>query len=182
MDGQTVCRNHGGNSGHARAAAQRRLHAAAVEQQLGDLLDGLELDMIDVHPLEVLADQVRRASVMATVLGVIVGNLKGNDLVCADIQGRRYEHPASAMYRQWSEQAARLAKLGIDAGLEERRVVVAETQGRQIAEVLTASFTALRLALGALVPGDALDAVWRDELPGIVRAAIETTVRSDVAS
>jgi hypothetical protein len=65
------------------------------------------------------------------------------------------------------------AKACRDSGVDERRVQVAEQQGRQLATVLTTSFDALLVALTEQFPREKLEAVWRAVLPGIVRGAIE---------
>ncbi len=71
-------------------------------------------------------------------------------------------------------KAARISKLAIDAGLDERRVKLAERQGEMLAQVLRGFLQSLQSALVAAgAPESLVCRVWSNEVPGIVRLALQ---------
>lgn len=219
IKGGRVCGAHGGDTPAVRRAARRRLQREQLERKVVELLQDLDLDVDqDASPADVLSSAVGRAADMARMLEVIVGQLAiWNGWETARVDGDpvpvRVEqaaawfgpdhlsdgapHVATEMLRQWNEQAAKLAKWALDAGLEERRVRVAEEQGRQLADVLRATVAALQArALAAVeevldargVPRAALRrdlvaglrSTWESEAPAIVRQAVADVTSREV--
>ncbi|MDQ3660591.1 MAG: hypothetical protein M3454_05935 [Actinomycetota bacterium] len=89
-----------------------------------------------MDPLEVLLYQLGWASGAARALGRLVSELE-------EIHGPNHAGDAvpHVLVKLWSEErdrAARLAKMAIDAGLAEKQVRLAETQGQIIAKIFTA--------------------------------------------
>lgn len=176
MKGQDVCYTHGGAARHNRRAGERRVEKERVDNELAVLLDELEADLGEVDPLQVLAEQMRHATAMATVLRLMVGDLNGTGLIVDGAFGS-FPHPALKLYREWSDQAARLAKLGIDAGLERRRVELAEREADLMADALRLVADGL-LAIVATVAPDAVS-IARAGLPDLYTKAIELIAPED---
>lgn len=157
VQGATVCVAHGGAAPQVKAAAARRLARARLNGDLDQLLGELEVEAAGRHPVDVLLDAVHRANAMAQVLGALVGGLRTDGLpaVAAEgdhgrLWGRNHlgdgaQHVLVEMYGQWLDRAARAAKLALDAGVEERRVRLAEDQAQLIARMMLSFAEALGL-------------------------------------
>lgn len=139
--GADVCVIHGGRSPQARAAAAHRLQRRHLEGDLGALLAELELDASGRDPVDALLDAVHRCWAMAKVLGALTGGLSTSAGSPDAMWGPNHlgdgaPHVLTTMYGQWLERAARASKLAIDAGVEERRVQLAERVGAVMVDVL----------------------------------------------
>lgn len=88
-------------------------------------------------------------------------------------------HVFVVMYDEERERLVRWSKMCRDAGVEERRVQLAEDRGAQIARVLTVAAGLMfeRLLAAGVGPG-LLDGV-RGELPGVFRQAITATLAGE---
>lgn len=123
----------------------------------------------DTDPGETLLGLVsqarRRAGVYAAELERQVANeglqgaLVGDSLVIDPRSGRatkvaEYVRGLATLEAQERDRAAKFAKLAVDAGISERRTVLAERQGQMITAVLMAAFAELALtdAQRALAP------------------------------
>lgn len=186
--GQRVCRFHGGGAPQVRAAAKRRLALAAATAEL-DRLGGLA----DIEPAEAMLAMVHEAAANVAVYRRLVQSLEleqpdpaAGGLLGGTVAGptgstskllEAAPHVWVAMYDAERERLVRWAKACRDAGVDEQRVRLAESQGRQLADVLRAFTTGLQEALAARLPTarQVLDVAWRDEVPGLLRAAIEST-------
>lgn len=92
-------------------------------------------------------------------------------------------HVWVTMYDAERERLMRWSKMCREAGVDERQIALAEADGQRIVAMLLAGFdlmiTALVTALGELVAAEHLQGVLgtlrREQLPDIVRKAIETT-------
>ena len=190
IKGGTVCAVHGGGAPQVRAAARRRLERERLDGEIGRLLDELEMEHAERHPIEVLIDAVTRSSAMVEVLGSLVGrldatpaSLPAQDIGTGGRRGALYgrdhlgdgrPHVLMVMYREWVEIAAKMAKMALEAGVDERRVRLAEQHGAVISDVLRASFDDLlrivRRAVGVenRALAEAVDVKVREALPAIV--------------
>lgn len=145
VHGANVCRAHGGSVPHVKRAAARRLAEAAaaraVARETARLGGSLEVD-----PLDVLLQSVREAWANVAVLRMALEELgvevardgaialperdvewdKGGTHVPARV------HILVGMYNEERDRAARYAKLCLDAGVDERRVRVAEQQAQAL--------------------------------------------------
>lgn len=200
--GGTVCNLHGGKSPQAKKAAARRLATADALAELDRL--GVPLD---VEPAEAMLAMVAEAAGNVAFLRRRVQDLdqllagpEGNDIlaVLGGTGGELTEVPAGppaiagrvdprnwkaerhilvAMYDDERERLVRWAKACRDAGVDERRLVLAEAQGQQLAAVLQGTLAALlalvvRLVESGTATAGEVRAVWASEVPAIVRAQI----------
>lgn len=172
IPGGTVCHLHGGAAPQVAAAAQRRL----AEAQARDLAKRLALPL-HTSPQQALLDEVQRAAGMVAYYGARVAELGEQDpnkLVhgVTRIEQRegfqagtvRVAEPAVNMWLHlWNEERDRLtraAAAAVRAGVEERRVLLAEQQGHLIADVIRRILGRLdlndhqRTLIGTVVPDE----------------------------
>ena len=168
IKGTTVCRVHGGSAPQVRKAAARRAaqldaHQAA-ERMLAEA--GVDADPIE-HLVDSLRRTAALAIVYGQMVADLdhattqddTGQPRGtlgyreapkssndelrveaNDrLLGLDRHGAATLHPFVVEYHRLLEVRAKLAKMAIDAGVEERRVQIAEEQGQVIVQVLRAT-------------------------------------------
>ncbi len=128
LKGSTLCRKHGGNNPHIKRKAKQRL----AQQTVGAMLakQGIELDAVD--PLEILLEQLGMASGAAHAYGAMVRDLEG--VTMASKFGLE-PHVLIAMWNEERDRASRLAKMALDAGVDERQVRLAERQGALLHKV-----------------------------------------------
>lgn len=195
--GGRVCPKHGGGAPQVKAAARRRLQLDELKGNLGALLEELELDGQHRHPIEILLDAVHRCHSMAQVLGALVGGLStdasappdgfgatalGVRLWGPNHLGDGAPHVLLNEYGVWLERSARASKLALDAGVDERRVRMAETMAEQLAAVLRGTadeiVSMVKRALGVEHRDIAtvIEAKLATELPKMVRRNLETVV------
>lgn len=144
--GQRVCKKHGGGSPQALAAAEERLEQQAAEQATRSF--GLP---IDIDPHTALLQELKRTAGAVEWLGQIVSGLDERSIVWGVVEQVRQgsgQFPGvdstvaarpSVWYELWSRERKHLtevAKACVTAGIEERRIVLAETQGRMLAGVV----------------------------------------------
>lgn len=155
VPGGTVCKWHGGNSPSAKAAASKRLATLAAAEQVARL--GLR---VDIHPADALIDLVHwtagevaywRAQVVAIeaeggrrslTWGVTKEKTGGDDFGTTE---EAKPHIAYVMLRDASDRLAQYAAAALKAGVDERRVRLAEQQGALVAEVIKGILAALNL-------------------------------------
>lgn len=198
--GRDGCRMHFSTPA-AKKVAARRLALGEAQAELAKLGRPIVVDPADAM-LEMVyeaAGNVAALRRLVAALGELVdqepGEVADEDGIVAEgwrdelgsgIAGRTdptnwkaAPHVWVAMYDAERDRLVKWAKACRDAGVDERRVQVAESQGRQLAQILTATLDAVRVALLAVVPVALLDELWRTQLPGIVRTAIEATVKEE---
>lgn len=181
------CRMHGGghNSRHGRAAA-RQLAREEIDGEVGALLERLGLDPSEVNYSEVLAEQVARAHGMAFVFELEVRKLGLDQLHGPDHLGDQRQDIRVIMMREWTVEAARLSKLAIDAGVDERQVRLAEAMAGQMVEVLSVAVVGIIAAVRRLLDQGgltvaALVELERSEAPRLIRAAVEARVLGEAS-
>lgn len=146
MKGQTVCRNHGGASPQAKAAAERRI----TEAQLSEAVQTYGLP-IDVSPTEALLDEVKWTAGHVTWLRMKVqefteealtwGKRSVVDKVGGEFPGTDTTEAAGPpilldLYQRERAHLVSVCKAALQAGVEERRVRLAESQGAMLADVI----------------------------------------------
>lgn len=148
MKGQKVCRNHGGASPQARAAAEVRIQVAEAAKAVATF--GLPRE---VDPRDALLEEVYRTAGAVDWLHQQVQALTADQVVWGkteevDRQGGEFpgvdtKHAAevNVWVQLWRAERAHLVKVSkeaIGAGLEERKVRLAEQQGAMLASVIKA--------------------------------------------
>jgi hypothetical protein len=203
MAGTTVCAMHGGMAPQVKAAAARRL---ALGEAMGELHRmGVPIDVEPADAMLDMVREAagnvaflrRRIQDLDQLLGGPEGNAiiavlagaKGEDrleipagppAIAGRVDPRNFRaerHVLVAMYDDERERLVRWAKACRDAGVDERRVQLAEDQGRQLAAVLRGTLeAALALVVALLEPAvaTAVRERWAAEVPGIVRRQIST--------
>lgn len=163
VPGALVCKRHGGAAPQVQAAAQRRVAIAEARQAAETL--GL---LIDISPEQALLDEVQRCAGMVAfyqarveqvadggfeqlVFGLTKSKIGGED------GGDTFEAKPSVWLQLLNEERDRLVRVcaaALRAGIEERRVKLAEQQGILVAAVVRRILTRLNLSEDqlALVP------------------------------
>ncbi|MFG2046151.1 hypothetical protein ACGFIW_01805 [Micromonospora sp. NPDC048935] len=148
MKGQKVCRNHGGASPQAKAAAEVRIQVAEAAKAVATF--GLPRE---VDPRDALLEEVHRTAGAVEWLHQQVQALQAEQVVwgvTSEITKDAGEFPGvdttraaevNVWVKLWQSERDRLVKVckeAIGAGLEERRVKLAEQQGAMLAGVIKA--------------------------------------------
>ena len=170
VPGLEVCRIHGGSTAAAKAKSERalrRMDAEIAARRLGV--------PVQVGPQQALLDEVQRAAGMVAYYGARVEEIaEANraDLVFGLTRKERREGFESGTTEVkearpniwltlWNEERDRLTKVAaaaIKAGIEERRIELAEQQGMLIATVIRRILDRLnlseqqRILVGEVVP------------------------------
>lgn len=181
LRGQRVCRSHGGGASRAKALAVQRLALMDAQGEIGELMR--ECDIPEQHPIDGLLEVVRVSGSMMRLLTIKVGEL-AEDPGVEDVlmegprgdlstrrratedafwglnaQGEMAPHVYVNLLRVWTERYERACKTALEAGIEERRIRLAEDTtdtlftafqtAIAVAGLDPAMQTALKLALAA---------------------------------
>jgi hypothetical protein len=146
--GAEVCRSHGGALTKTKVAASHKLAMMSAEGEIADLMR--ECDLPDQHPIDGLLEVVRISGSMMRVLSFKVGELQEEPSVSEVliegpgdmIQTKQVttndafwgldskEEMVPSIYvnllRVWTERYERACKTALEAGIEERRIQLAE--------------------------------------------------------
>jgi hypothetical protein len=146
MHGQEVCHFHGGRAPQNKAAAKRRL--AAEEAKRAVVTYGLPRD---IDPADALLEEVCRTAGHVAWLEQQVRALSPEELVwgrAEEVEKGASEFPGTDMtakaapnvwvvlYREERRHLVDVCATAIKAGIEERRVKLAERQGAMLADVI----------------------------------------------
>lgn len=142
MTGLEVCRAHGGAAGHAKAAGERREAEAKAEQAMRRFGGP-----IDTTPSEALLDTVRwTAGYVGWLREKVAAVTSDERLVWGQTKRTTGERPSVTheaaphawldLLGQWSDRLVKVCAAAISAGIEERRVRLAEQQGALVADVI----------------------------------------------
>lgn len=179
ITGGTVCPSHGGNAPQVRARAAHRLEQRAAEAAVVTL--GLPRD---ITPTEALLEEVRWTAGHVEWLRARVAELEQDDLswgttkvkTGGDDAGTTQEAKPSVWYELYARERDRLVKVceaTIRAGVEERRVRLAESQGALVVGVIQRVLDGM---LAALLAAGAVEArlrdAWVDAVPLVVPPAL----------
>lgn len=210
IPGAATCHLHGSGTGSGRRAAARRL---ALGEAMGELHRlGVPVDVEPADAMLAMVQEAagnvaflrRRIQDLDQLLGgpegneiiAVLGGLgkdagpleipSGPPAIAARVDPRNFRaerHVLVAMYDDERERLVRWAKACRDAGVDERRVQLAEDQGRQLAAVLRGTLeAALALVVGLLEPSAAQQVRerWAAEVPAIVRRQIQTATSKEI--
>lgn len=167
VPGALVCRRHGGAAPQVQEAGLRRI--AVAEARLAAETLGL---LIDISPEQALLDEVQRAAGMVAFYQARVEELVDggfHSLVFGmtkqkfggDDAGETFEAAPSVWLQLFNAERDRLVRVcaaALKAGIEERRVKLAEQQGILVAAVIRRILTRLNLTdeqaalVGTVVP------------------------------
>jgi hypothetical protein len=141
MVGADVCRMHGGSAPQVRAAAARRREHEVAERAV--VTYGLP---VDVAPLDALLGELHRTAGHVAWLGAVVADLEDAGLTQLSLTaGTLSPSVWVQLYQQERTHLAKVARDCLAAGVEERRVKLAEEQGRLVADVIRRIVAALGL-------------------------------------
>ncbi|CAH0255550.1 hypothetical protein SRABI83_03234 [Arthrobacter sp. Bi83] len=155
--GATRCRFHGGASPQAKAAADRRVAEHEARETMTKAVRTLGLP-IDVDPGKALLDEIHWTAGHVAWLRDKVQELEDEELVWGKTQHDDGVGPQGIvdvttekaapsvwyeLYMKEREHLAKVCALALRAGIEERKVKLAESQGLLVADVI-------RRILGAL--------------------------------
>lgn len=144
--GTNTCRMHAG----------KPLRVVRQEVAAREALASLELDM-DADPLDELLTEVSRSAAAVRWLADKVNELEDREITHGIVRtvqkadGSREVTAAASVnvwVKMWQDERDRLArvcKMTLDAGVDERRVRLAESHGRLIVDVIKATFVELQI-------------------------------------
>ena len=151
VPGATVCRYHGGGAPQVQQAALQRL------QQEGAYVAVRTLGLpIVIDPTEALLEELHRCAGAIAWHGAQVAALQTEDVYWGltrektggDDAGTTHEAGLNVAVKAWQAERDRLvvvARECLKAGIEERRIQLAETQGAMLAGVVRAILNRLNL-------------------------------------
>lgn len=179
--GHHVCRTHGGALKKTQLAAQERLALMSAQGEIANLMR--ECDVPEQHPIDGLLEVVRISGSMMRLLTIKVGELRedpevrevlvegrGGELSTKRVadeeafwglnsQGEMVPHTYVQLLKVWTERYERACKTALEAGIEERRIRLAEDTSETffaalskavvVADLDPASRAALNQALAA---------------------------------
>lgn len=171
VPGALVCRHHGGRAPQVQRKAAENLAAEAARRAATQLAVP-----IDTTPEQALIDEVKRAAGMVAFYQArveevdqtnredLVWGMTKNDM-SGEFPGPTYEATPSVWLQLWNQERDRLVRVAaaaIKAGIEERRVKLAESQGEMVATMLRRVLDQLLVTVLGVSPShsDTITAAW----------------------
>ena len=161
IEGASTCRVHGSGSRKAKDAAARRVAEAKAAREAEKAVTTLGLSR-DVSPSEALLEEVRWTAGHVDWLRDRVREVERDELVWGKTKWKQVDsadgpieetvETASTsvwydLYERERKHLVTVCTAALRAGVEERRVRLAEAQGAQVAEVIRAILDDLSLTL-----------------------------------
>jgi hypothetical protein len=146
MPGAKRCKLHGSATPRGKAAAERKLAEIAAAKTMATY--GLA---IDINPAEALLAEVHRTAGHVAWIGQRIESMKADDLIWGkteqvdkaateypgvDTTESSVPHVWLRLYQQERAHLVGVCKAAIAAGIEERRVRLAESQGQLMVEII----------------------------------------------
>lgn len=157
MPGQRVCRFHGGKAPNSIAMAEERVQLKKAVDTLRKLGEHVEpWDRVD--PRDALLDVVHQSYTLKEALQAMVRDLEEDAVegIGKVIQVQTPDGPITVphhkgamavtrirLYTEALDRCAKVSKMAMDVGIEERMVRLAERQAVEIAEVIRLSVQGL---------------------------------------
>lgn len=160
MRGATVCASHGGKAPQARAAAERRVQAQALEADARAVLAFEAVEPID-DPVLALAELAAEVRATVRALGQRVNSLE--DVRYPSPLGTEQVRAELDLLGQYQDRLGRMLTALGRLGLDERRVQLSEAQAAVLVGVVD------RLLVFLALPQDR-ETEARDELARIFRS------------
>lgn len=150
--GGTVCATHGGSAPQVKAAAERRL----LERQALLAVESFGLPR-EVDPHEALLEELHRTAGAVSWLGAVVADLERGEITWGRTSvtkggpqaGTTHAAGVNVWVQLWQAERKHLldvAKACASAGIEERRIRLAESSGQVLAGVVRAVLDRLGLS------------------------------------
>lgn len=136
IKGGTVCMKHGGRAPQVKAAAERRRLVAEVLERAAHFGDGREID-----PALALEEELQRTAGHVGWLGLMVST---RTPAAPFDEQQTYE-----LYSRERNHLAGIAKACLAAGIDERRIRIAEQQANVIADAIRKVYDDPELGLTA---------------------------------
>lgn len=167
ITGGFVCRTHGGALTTTKIAAAKRIAMMSAQGEIADLMR--ECDIPDQHPIDGLLEVVRVSGSMMRLLTIKLGELQENPTIKEvlvegkdgslttkrvagddafwglNAQGEMTPSIYVDLLRVWTERYERACKTALDAGIEERRVRLAEDTSETFFQALAKAVVAAGL-------------------------------------
>ncbi|HEV2929133.1 MAG TPA: hypothetical protein VGW74_10615 [Propionibacteriaceae bacterium] len=152
--GCEVCVIHGGAAPQVREAGRRRLLLAEHAALIGDLL--AEIGAEEADPQRDLAEALAYARQMRLVYARLVTELStapgAEGIFGPDHNGDAKSHVLVVELHRWTETQAKLSKLALDVGLDERRVQAEEAKVTLVERALMAALAELDVPMDKAGP------------------------------
>lgn len=163
MKGQKRCARHGGKSPQAKKAAANRLATIKAGQDMAKAVRTLGIvdKYPDIDPGKALLEEISRTWAHVQWLAGKVGELSDDDLVWGRVQHEKGIGPEGPidketeksepnawyqLYLQERKHLTQVSAAALKAGIEERKIRLAEEQGALVARVIRSILDALQLS------------------------------------
>ena len=148
MDGQLVCYVHGGNQKSGKAKAQKLIAQHEIRTRASKIVAYSEL--ATATPEEGLLMEIRWSGQVAIALGEACEALIADEALTTKSAGAGMQ--LHALMNAWTKERishARLCKLALDAGIQQRKLDLVEAQANHVVAAILATLMSPRLALTA---------------------------------
>lgn len=147
MNGQLVCRMHGGKNKASLETGKRRV-ALAAAQSMSSRIVAYDLDF-DESPEEGLMREVKWSAQIAIALGEACASIQDEHLLTwSGAQGQQLNDLMKAHAAE-RDRHAKFCKMALDAGIQQRQIDIIESQAGQLVSAMLALLMNPRLGLSS---------------------------------
>lgn len=155
MNGQNVCRMHGGSSPRSLATAKQRVAMQVFSTEITQSIVAFDPEY-DESPEEGLLREVRWSGQIAKALGVVCMDYVDDLGILTYSAGQGSQ--INALVDQWNKERdrhAKFCKMALDAGIQQRTLDIIESQAGAIVNAMLALLAApeLRLTSDQIIEG-----------------------------
>lgn len=162
IKGGEVCRMHGGMAPQVKRKARERLEDAQARITLAKAMKEFSLEGA-ANPGMVLLQELTHAWRTASWLRAKVADLPEQDAAGVMKTSEKYDEETGAwtyiymagvnvwvrLYAEWTDRAAKMAKMALDAGIAERQIKIMEQQASLFASAMYGILKELGVDTGA---------------------------------